>query len=75
MILSPSDERFSLLKLAKIPEKLITLIETLRKQRATIAQLHRDQNSVICDVINFWNGIFQGDSISFFFEPIIIHAW
>ena len=51
------------LRLAEIPEKLITAIETLIKQRATIIQLHRDQNSITSDAINFSNGIFQGDSI------------
>ena len=52
------------LRLAKIPEKLITAIETLTKQWATIVELHGDQSSITSDVINFSNGIFQGDSIS-----------
>ena len=52
------------LRLAKIPEKLVTAIETLTKQWSTIVQLHWDQNSITSDVINFSNGIFQGNSIS-----------
>ena len=52
------------LRLAKIPEKLVTAIETLTKQWATIVQLQGDQSSITSNVINFSNGIFQGDSIS-----------
>ena len=52
------------LRLAKIPEKLIAAIETLTKQWATIVELHGNQSSITSDVINFSNGIFQGDSIS-----------
>ena len=52
------------LRLAKIPEKLITAIETLTKQWATIVELHGHQSSITSDVINFSNGIFKGDSIS-----------
>ena len=55
------------LRLAKIPEKLIAAIETLTKQWATIVELHGNQSSVTYDVINFSNGIFQGDSISTLF--------
>ena len=52
------------LRLAKIPQKLIAAIETLTKQWATIVELHGNQSSITSDVINFSNGIFQGDSIS-----------
>ena len=52
------------LRLVKIPEKLITATETLTKQWATIVELHEGQRSITSDVINFSNGIFQGDSIS-----------
>ena len=52
------------LRLVKIPEKLITATETLTKQWATIVELHEGQRSITSDVINFLNGIFQGDSIS-----------
>ena len=55
------------LRLAKIPKKLVTAIETLTKQWATIVQLLGDQSSITSDVINFSNGIFQGDSISVYF--------
>ena len=55
------------LRLAKIPEKLIIAIETLTKQWATVIELHEDQSSITSDVINFSNGIFQGDSISVLF--------
>ena len=41
------------LRLAKIPEKLITTIKTLTKQWATIGQMHVDQSSITCDAINF----------------------
>ena len=54
------------LRLAKIPKKLVTAIETLTKQWATIVQLLGDQSSITSDVINFSNGIFQGDSMSVF---------
>ena len=50
------------LRLAKIPEKLVAVIETLTKQWSRIIQLHWDQNSIASDVINFSNGIFQGDN-------------
>ena len=50
--------------LAKIPEKIIAAIETLTKQWAKIVELHGNQSSITSDVINFSNGIFQGDSIS-----------
>ena len=59
----PHDWMIQSLRLAKIPEKLVTAIETLTKQQATIVQLHGDQTSITSDVINFSNGIFQGDSI------------
>ena len=52
------------LRLAKIPDKLITAIGTLTKQWAAIMQLHGDKSSITSDVINFSNGIFEGDSIS-----------
>ena len=45
----------------------MTAIETLTKQWATIVQLQGDQSSITSDVINFSNGIFQGDSISVLF--------
>ena len=48
----------------KIHEKLITAIETLIKQWAAIVELHQDQSLITSDVINFSNGIFEGDSIS-----------
>ena len=60
----PHDWMIQSLRLAKIPEKLATAIETLTKQWATIVQLQGDQSSITSDVINFFNGIFQGDSIS-----------
>ena len=60
----PHDSMIQSLRLAKIPEKLVTVIETLTKQWATIVQLQGDQSSITSDVINFSNGIFQGDSIS-----------
>ena len=52
------------LRLAKISDKLITAIEALTKQWATIVELHEDQSFITSDVINFSNEIFQGDSIS-----------
>ena len=52
------------LKLAKIPEKLVTEIETLTKQWATIVQLRGDQSCITSDAINLSNGTFQGESIS-----------
>ena len=52
------------LRIAKIPEKLVTAIETLTKHWATIVQLQGDQSPITSNVINFSNGIFQGDSIS-----------
>ena len=52
------------LRLAKIPEKLVTATEALTKQWTIIVQLHGDQSSITSDVINFSNGFFQGDSIS-----------
>ena len=60
----PHDWMIQSLRLAKIPEKLIAAIETLTKQWATMAELHGNQSSITSDVINFSNGIFQGDSIS-----------
>ena len=60
----PHDWMIQSLRLAKIPEKLVTAIETLAKQWATIVQLQRGKSSITSDVINFSNGIFQGDSIS-----------
>ena len=53
-------------RLAKIPEKLVTAIGTLTKQWATIAQLQGNQSFTTSDVINFSNGIFQGDSFQFY---------
>ena len=60
----PHDWMIQSLRLAKIPEKLIAAIETLTKQWATMVELHGNQSSITSDVINFSNGIFQGDSIS-----------
>ena len=60
----PHDWMIQSIRLAKIPEKLVTAIETLTKQWATIVQLQGGQSSITSDVINFSNGIFQGDSIS-----------
>ena len=60
----PHDWMIHSLRLAKIPEKLIAVIETLTKQWATIVELHGDQSYITSEVINFSNGIFQGDSIS-----------
>ena len=60
----PHDWMIQSLRLAKIPEKLIAAIETLSKQWATMVELHGNQSSITSDVINFSNGIFQGDSIS-----------
>ena len=60
----PHDWMIQSLRSAKIPEKLVTAIETLTKQWATIVQLLGDQSSITSDVINFSNGIFQGDSMS-----------
>ena len=51
-------------RLTKIPQKLVTAIKTLTKQWAAIVQLQGDRSSITSDVINFSNGIFQGDSIS-----------
>ena len=63
----PHDWMIQSLRLAKIPEKLVTAIETLTKQWTTIVQLQRGKSSITSDVINFSNGIFQGDSISVYF--------
>ena len=74
----PHDFMIQSLRLAKIPEKLVTVVETITKQCATIVQLHRNQSFITSDVIHFSNGIFQGDSISillFISQPTIIHAW
>ena len=60
----PHDWMILSLRLAKIPEKLVTAIVTLTKQWATILQLQGDQSPITSDVINFSNGIFQGDSNS-----------
>ena len=60
----PHEWMIQSLRLAKIPEKLVTAIETLTKQWATIVQLQRGKSSITSDVMNFLNGIFQGDSIS-----------
>ena len=60
----PHDWMIQSIRLAKIPEKLVTAIETLTKQWATIVQLQGGQSSITSDVINFSNGVFQGDSIS-----------
>ena len=60
----PHDRMIQSIRLAKIPEKLIAAIEALTKQWATIVELHGNQSSITSDVINFSNGIFQGDSTS-----------
>ena len=59
----PHDWMIQSLRLAKIPEKLITAIETLTKQWAMIVQLHGYQSSITSDVISFSNGIFQDYSV------------
>ena len=60
----PREWMIQSLRVVKIPEKLITATETLTKQWTTIVELHKGQRSITYDVINFSNGIFQGDSIS-----------
>ena len=52
------------LKLAKVPQKLISAIEQLTKQWATIASLHGTNETIITEIIKFLNGIFQGDTLS-----------
>ena len=41
------------LRLPKIPEKLVTTIETLTMQWATIVQLQGNQSCITPNVINF----------------------
>ena len=52
------------LKLAKVPLQLLSVIENLTKHWATIASLHGTNESVITDIIKYWNGIFQGYRLS-----------
>ena len=63
----PHDWMIQYIRLAKIPEKLVTAIETLTKQWATIVQLQGDKSSITSGVINFSNGVFQSVAFQFHF--------
>ena len=49
----PHDWMIQSLRLPKIPEKLVTTIETLTMQWATIVQLQGNQSCITPNVINF----------------------
>ena len=52
------------LKLAKVPEKLIVAIKELTKNWKTKLQLNGTHESIMTEIINFLEGMFQGDSLS-----------
>ena len=64
---APHDWIIKALKLAKVPKNLVESIKRLTKQRATILNLCREDQSATSDEIHYTKGIFQGDSLSVLF--------
>ena len=55
---------FTALRLAKVPENIVVSIEKLSKLWATIVTLKGTNQTVKTDIITYFKGIFQGDSLS-----------
>ena len=52
------------LRLAKIPENIVIMIEKLSKLWPTIVTIKGDDQSILTKEIKYFKGIFQGDSLS-----------
>ena len=55
---------FTALRLAKVPENIVVSIEKMSKLWATIVTLKGTNQTVKTDIIRYFKGIFQGDSLS-----------
>ena len=55
---------FMALRLAKVPENIVVLIEKISKLWATIVTFKGTNQTVKTDIITYFKGIFQGDSLS-----------
>ena len=55
---------FTALRLAKVPENIVVSIEKMSKLWAAIVTLKGTNQTVKTDIITYFKGIFQGDSLS-----------
>ena len=62
------------LTLAKVPEKLIASKRELTKAWKTKLQLNGTHESIMTEIINFFKGIFQGDSLSVILFILSVNA-
>ena len=60
----PHEQLLYVLQIAKVPAQLTEEIKHLTNQWSTVLDIIGETETIICAVINFFKGIFQGDSLS-----------